>query len=237
MTVSFHKGRYGVRLAETAADLAACQALRHQCFFASAGLDTDAYDPVCEHIMIAGPQGLVATCRVMRLGAGAEIGRSYAAERYDLQRLSHYPDPMMEVGRFCVAPNVGQADVLRLIWGTLAQIVDASGIRLLFGCSSFAGTDPAPYGRAFAHLASRAAAPARWQPGQRAVETVPLVAHGEGTAQMPPLLRSYLSLGGWVSDHAVIDRELGTLHVFTGLEIAAIPPRRAAALRAIAATQ
>jgi len=51
---------------------------------------------------------------------------------------------------------------------------------------------------------------------------------------MPPLLRAYLRMGGWVSDHAVIDRDLGTLHVFTGLEIRAVPPARARALRAVA---
>ncbi|WP_145962806.1 hypothetical protein [Mangrovicoccus ximenensis] len=38
-------------------------------------------------------------------------------------------------------------------------------------------------------------------------------------------------LGGRVGSHAVADRDLGTLHVFTGLEIAAIPPQRAARLR------
>jgi putative hemolysin len=51
---------------------------------------------------------------------------------------------------------------------------------------------------------------------------------------MPPLLRTYLLMGGCVSDHAVIDGDLNTLHVFTGLEIAAIPPARARALRAVA---
>jgi len=53
-------------------------------------------------------------------------------------------------------------------------------------------------------------------------------------ANMPPLLRTYLMMGGWVSDHAVIDADLGTLHVFTGLEIAAIPPARKRLLRAVA---
>ena len=51
---------------------------------------------------------------------------------------------------------------------------------------------------------------------------------------MPPLLRSYLTMGGWVSDHAVVDRDLNTLHVFTGLEVGRIPPARARVLRAIA---
>jgi len=52
---------------------------------------------------------------------------------------------------------------------------------------------------------------------------------------MPPLLRTYLLMGGWVSDHAVVDGQMNTLHVFTGLEIAAIPPARARLLRAVAA--
>jgi putative hemolysin len=49
---------------------------------------------------------------------------------------------------------------------------------------------------------------------------------------MPPLLRSYLAMGGWVSDHAVVDTDLGTLHVFTGLEIRRVPQARALTLRA-----
>jgi L-ornithine Nalpha-acyltransferase len=53
-------------------------------------------------------------------------------------------------------------------------------------------------------------------------------------AQTPRLLRTYLMMGGWVSDHAVLDHDLDTLHVFTALDIAAIPPARARALRAVA---
>jgi putative hemolysin len=52
-------------------------------------------------------------------------------------------------------------------------------------------------------------------------------------AVMPPLLRTYLMMGGWVSDHAVVDRVMNTLHVFTGLEIARIPPARKKLLRAL----
>ena len=42
-------------------------------------------------------------------------------------------------------------------------------------------------------------------------------------------------MGGWVSDHAVVDAEMNTLHVFTGVEIGAIPAARARALRLVAA--
>ncbi|HBQ35447.1 MAG TPA: ornithine-acyl-ACP acyltransferase, partial [Rhodobacteraceae bacterium] len=36
----------------------------------------------------------------------------------------------------------------------------------------------------------------------------------------------------WVSDHAVVDRQMTTMHVFTGVEISAIPENRKKILRA-----
>jgi putative hemolysin len=52
---------------------------------------------------------------------------------------------------------------------------------------------------------------------------------------MPPLLKTYLSMGGWVSNHAVVDYEMNTMHVFTGLEVKNIPAARKRLLRVIAA--
>jgi putative hemolysin len=111
---------------------------------------------------------------------------------------------------------------------------------MLFGCSSFYGTDAGAYADSLGLLAARHLAPARWMPTVKAPLTVPFARDLAGRAidgkeamqRMPPLLRSYLMLGGWVSDHAVVDPDLNTLHVFTGLEIAAIPDSRKRLLRA-----
>lgn len=235
MTVEFRKGRYGVRWAADGGDLAACQALRHRAFFGLEGCDRDAFDPLCEHLMIAGDQGLVATCRVHIFAAGSDPSASYTSQSYDLSRFSTLGAPLMEVGRFCM--DVQDADVLRLAWGALAQVVDAAGVGLIFGCTSFAGVSPVPYAAGFSLLARRYRAPSALRPGVVAAEAVPLdtgVSHVGGAAQLPPLLRSYLGMGGWVSDHAVVDREMNTLHVLTGVEVAAIPVARARALRAVA---
>lgn len=235
MTIAFNKGRYGVRMATSAADLAACQALRHRCFFGAEGRDADSFDDACSHVMIAGDAGLVGTFRVMILGSGADLGRTYAAQSYDLSRLSGFAAPMLEMGRFCIDPLAESADILRLAWGALAQLVDDHSVALMFGCSSFEGVDPAPYRGAFSLMATRFQAPARFAPAVASDEVYPLVAADTkgALAQLPPLLRTYLSMGGWVSDHAVVDRHMQTLHVFTGLEIARIPPARARALRAL----
>ena len=45
-------------------------------------------------------------------------------------------------------------------------------------------------------------------------------------SNMPPLLKTYLSMGAWVSDHAVVDLNMQTLHLFTGVEISKIPKSR-----------
>ena len=235
MTVAFRRGAYGVRLARTDADRAACQALRHARFLGRPGLDVDTHDAQCLHLMVADAGGLVATARVLQMESGAALGQSYAGARYDLARLGAFPAPVLELGRLCVDPRAQGPDVMRLIWAALAQMVDAVQAGLLIGCTSFPGTDPAPWRGAFGYLARRHLAPARWAPGVGSPEVVALAEVGRPAAlpAMPALLRSYLALGGWVSDHAVVDRQMGTLHVLTALEIAAIPPRRAAALRGL----
>ncbi|MCF2872301.1 GNAT family N-acetyltransferase [Octadecabacter sp. G9-8] len=245
---ALHRGGYVARFAQGAEDLAAAAALRHLCFVESAGrpaladgLDTDQFDGRCDHVLVEDSSGRVLCCfRVLALASGAELNMSYSAQYYDLERLLSYRDPMIELGRFCVHPDVKDGDVLRIAWGMLAAYVDAQAAGLLFGCASFEGTQAAHYGDAFDLLAARHLAPDAWMPDVRAPDVVafgraakPVRDHAAALGQLPSLLRTYLSMGGWVSDHAVIDRDMNTLHVFTGLEISAIPAARAKALRSV----
>lgn len=241
------KGRYGARLAQGEQDVQAAKRLR-QIAFRGAGpgsgaQDGDRFDAECIHVLVeeAATGALVCTFRMMTFQTGAEIARSYAAQFYDLSGLTGFDGPMVEIGRFCVAPGVDDVDVLRIAWGAITAYVDAHGVKLLFGCSSFAGVSEEVHLDAFSVLRERHLAPKRWLPRIKAPQVFPFAARlgarkpdlRAGMKAMPPLLRTYLAMGGWVSDHAVIDRDLGTLHVFTGVEIAAIPPSRAKALRAV----
>jgi len=236
-------GHLVARLAETPADIARAQELRHLCFLAARGLcrpggrDEDSFDAACKHVLIEEAGGrLVACFRGMILPA-ARIADSYSAQFYDLSALRGFAGPVMELGRFCIHPAVQDPDVLRLAWAAITRMVDAQSVGLMFGCTSFAGADPALHVEALAHLGRHHAAPAGLAPGRngRGVDLPTIPADPRrALAAMPPLLRSYLGLGGWVSDHAVIDADLDTLHVFTAVEVARIPPARARALRALA---
>ena len=240
------KGRYTARLADTPQDIACAQSLRHFCFITSRGLVTraaeaDAFEDLGHYIVIEDTlsETLVCCFRLMHFASGQDICASYSAQFYDLSRLSSYPGPMAELSRFCIHQNHPDPDILRLAWAALTRIVDATGVQMLFGCTSFQGADPAKHQAALGLLKDAHIAPALWRPAQKSPHAYPFVQTLHATPKhalttMPPLLRTYLAMGGWVSDHAVIDTTLNTLHVFTGLEIAAIPPNRARLLRALA---
>ena len=243
------KGRYTARLAETSADVAQAQALRHRSFLARRGIagalghDVDAFDVLCQHVLVQerATGRLVCCYRLMLFPAGKSLATSYAAQVYGLNALDAFPGAKLELGRFCLDPDWHDPNILRLAWGAMAHFVDSAQVSLLFGCSSFEGADWQPHVMALALLRGHLAPPP-WEPFENAAEIfrfasalqdLPLDLR-DALQALPPLLRTYLALGGWVSNHAVIDRQLDTLHVFTAVEIAKLPPARARALRAIA---
>jgi len=236
------KGRYRARLAETPGDIAAAQALRTRAF-RTARPDRDAFDAVCSHILVHEIRSgaLVCCFRMLVLEGGAELSRSYSAQFYELSGLQSFEGRMVEMGRFCIDPDWHDPDILRVAWGAMTRFVDDNDIGMLFGCSSFAGTETEQYLDAFAMLKHRHLGPKRWLPRVKAPDVFRFAARlrrkpdaRKAMLRMPPLLRTYLLMGGWVSDHAVVDRQMNTLHVFTGLEIGAIPPARKRLLRAVA---
>jgi L-ornithine Nalpha-acyltransferase len=240
------RARYRARLAKGPADLSRALSLRQRCFRAEGpgGDDRDAHDALCRHLLVesVATGDIAACCRVLILRNGREVPTSYSALHYDLAGFSAFTDPLMEIGRFCINPACRDPDILRVAWAALTRLVDRFGARMLFGCSSFAGASVSQHQAALAHLGANHRAPVQWAPGRKSGAILDLASlpinltdPTAAVAALPPLLRSYLAMGGWVSDHAVIDRDLDTIHVFTGLDIAAIPPVRARALRALAA--
>src|SRR6056297_1097032 len=243
----FKKGRYQARMAETDADLRAAQHLRFRAFRQGGGTgetDSDAHDAFCAHILVEeeATGRLVCCFRMLPLSDGGEIERSYSAQFYELSALRAFRGPMVEMGRFCIDPEARDPDILRTAWAAMTRYVDENNVEMLFGCSSFKGTDADAYADAFAMLKDRHLAPRRWWPQVKAPSVFRFAQAlrrrrpdtRRAMRAMPPLLRTYLLMGGWVRDHAVVDRQMNTLHVFTGLEVSAIPPARKRLLRAVA---
>ncbi|WP_299921585.1 GNAT family N-acetyltransferase [uncultured Pelagimonas sp.] len=245
--INLIKGRYSARQATTDTDIDRVQRLRGLAFDRSGGIDSDRFDALCDHVLIEDrtTNALVCCFRFLQFPDGREIGQSYSSQFYELAQLHEFEGRIVEMGRFCVHPDFsGDPDILRVAWGAMTVYVDANKVELLFGCVSFAGTNPVVYQDAFAALQERHLAPRKWAPMVKATNVIPFEKDvtikrdaKQANLQMPPMLRTYLLMGGWVSDHAVVDHEMNTLHVFTGVEIATIPNARKRLLRAVAGSR
>lgn len=230
-------GHLGVRLASSAADIDAVQALRYRVFYEEMGAtpdlrtgmrrrDRDDFDDVADHLLVVdhavgpGPEGVVGTYRMLRRSAASRIGRFYSADEYDISKVLAFPGEVLELGRSCVdAPHRGRA-VMQLLWRGIAAYVFLHRIDLMFGCASLPGTDPDALATELSflwynHLAPPALRP-RALPGRYIDMRRENPAPGDGRrapATLPPLIKGYLRLGGFVGDGAVIDRQFNTVDV------------------------
>ena len=230
-------GRYRARYASSQIDVLAAQSLRYQCFNLSNKdeLDVDEFDALCQHVLIENleTEKLICCYRILKFDTGKNISSSYSSQFYDLKVIENFTEPMIEVGRFCIDPEENDPSVVLTAWAALAQIVVHNQTELLFGCSSFEGIEKEKYFDSFALLRDRYMAPDHWRPKIKAAQVfcyskdlIYKVDKKKALLNMPPLLKTYLSMGAWVSDHAVVDLNMKTLHLFTGMEISKIPKSR-----------
>ena len=151
-------GNLGVRIATSAAEVDAVQALRYRVFYGEMGAredaatgrakrDRDEYDAVADHLLVvdhaigAGPEGVVGTYRLIRREAAASLGQFYSAGEYDIATIERFPGTLMELGRSCVAADYRNRSAMQLLWGGIAAYVFHYKIELMFGCASLPGTD------------------------------------------------------------------------------------------------
>ena len=232
-------GHLGVRIATTAAEIAAAQALRYEVFYAergaqadattaSSGRDADPFDAVADHLVVVdhageaegGAEKVVATYRLIRRSAAERLGHFYSADEYDISALLRVTGQVMELGRSCVHPQYRNRAAMQLLWRGIAAYVFLHHIDVMFGCASLPGTDPEALAVELTYLYHYHLAPPAIRPRalpHRYVDMRRLdpesVNPRRAIALLPPLIKGYLRLGGFVGDSAVVDRQFNTTDV------------------------
>jgi putative hemolysin len=230
-------GTLAVRLAEGPSEVAASQALRYRVFYEEMGAeptpemararrDVDRFDEVADHLLVidhargAGPQSVIGTYRLIRRSAAARIGRFYSAEEYDISTMVAYPGEILELGRSCVDVSARNRPIMQLLWRGIAAYVFYHQIDLMFGCASLPGTDPGALAAPLSYLYYHHLAPPALRPRALAARYVDMrrlptnaIDPAKALAELPPLIKGYLRLGGFVGDGAVIDRQFNTTDV------------------------
>jgi L-ornithine Nalpha-acyltransferase len=230
-------GNLGVRIAETAAEVDAAQALRFRIFYEEMGAhpdaetrasarDRDEFDAAADHLLVIdhdlgdGAEAVVGTYRLIRRAAAQAIGRFYSAAEYDIAPLIALPGPILELGRSCVDANHRTRGTLQLLWQGIAAYVSRHRIDVMFGCASLPGTDLDALAPALTYLYAHHLAPPPLRPRALPERYIAMDRLDPATLdiravlnELPPLIKGYLRLGGFVGDGAVLDPQFNTTDV------------------------
>jgi len=230
-------GNLGVRMATTAAEIDAVQALRFRVFYDEMGAepspeaavhrrDLDVFDTVADHLLVVdhalgeGPASVVGTYRMLHRAGAEAVGRFYSSEEYDIGPLIDFPGRVLELGRSCVDAAYRGRAVMQLLWRGIAAYVFRHEIDLMFGCASLAGTDPDELSTELTYLYQNHLAPPALRPRAIASRYIDMRRQPPGDVDyrqvqglLPPLIKGYLRLGGFVGDGAVIDHQFNTVDV------------------------
>jgi putative hemolysin len=245
-------GRYRLRLALTREDREAACRLRFRVFNVElgeglessyqTGLDTDQFDPVCEHLLVEdkASRRIVGTYRMQSGTTATENLGYYSEQEFDLAPYEQLRAEMLELGRASIDREHRTPEVLTLLWRGIAQYAHDMGLRYLLGCSSLNSNEPAEGWRMFRQLEQyRVAKEFETKPTAEyacpidqhgadaqpsAMEQVRLVpdapcADAPAQVKIPRLLRTYLAIGAQIAAAPAWDREFRTIDFLTLLDL------------------
>jgi putative hemolysin len=199
--------------------------------------DFDKYDEFCDHLLLidhareGSKNPVIGTYRLIRRPAAEKAGGFYSTSEYDVSRLVDYQGEILELGRSCIHKEYRTGPVMQLLWRGLGMYIAQHNIALMFGCASLPGTDPqalkVPLSYLYHHHLAPPALRAKALPDLYVdMKILPREAFDPDTAfeeikmdprnganSLPPLIKGYLRVGGFVGDGAVIDHQFNTTDI------------------------
>jgi putative hemolysin len=226
--------RLRVSWAHSDAELREAQRLRYRVFAGEmgaqlkgpAGLDVDAFDAFCDHLLVRDLDTLkvVGTYRVLPPHQAARAGSLYAESEFDVSRLAHLRPKLVEVGRSCVHADYRSGAVIMSLWGGLATYMKQNGYETMLGCASVGMTDGGHYAADLYHALEDSLTP----PEYHAFAHTPLPVEELKTGAVvspPPLLKGYLRLGAKICGAPAWDPDFNTADFLTLLRLSEIGAR------------
>ena len=246
-------GRIGTlhtRLACSADEVAAAQALRYAVFFEERGAvksmianaerrDIDRFDSICDHLMVIdtslpGPDTarIVGTYRLLPQDRTRD--GFYSAAEFDVGAMvARHPNRrFLELGRSCVLPVYRSRRTAELLWQGVWAYCLETGHDVLMGCASFPGVVPAAHALALSYLHHNHRPEPGWQARAQDARHVDMdlmpaeaIRLRDAVNAMPPLIKGYLRLGSMIGDGCVVDHDFGTTDILIVLPTEVIPDR------------
>lgn len=133
------------------------QRLRHAVFASEMGAilsgalpghDVDLFDDYCEHLIVrsTSTREVIGTYRVLTPAQARRVGSTYTDTEFDLTRLRHVRERMVELGRSCVHRDHRHGGVIMALWGALAGFMQRNELDTMIGCASIPMQHESPNG-------------------------------------------------------------------------------------------
>jgi len=227
---------YHVGLACAESEILEAQRLRYHVFVDELGanlhnripgVDHDLYDPFCEHLIVRDEsQGrIVGTYRILSPSSARSVGSYYSESEFDLVRLAHLRERMVEVGRSCIDPDYRSGAVISLLWSGLAFYMVKNRHDYLIGCASISMADGGHNAAdVYTQLADKHLAPHEYRVFPRYALPFEKLKTGQ-PAELPPLVKGYLRVGAYVCGEPAWDADFNTADLLMMLPMSRMNPR------------
>ena len=232
-------GRITVRIARSEQDILASKRLRYQVFVEELGADgpgidhgrrieSDRFDPFVDNLILVDPrrsesklEHVVGVYRLMPSAAAASGCGFYSQSEFDLSALISSGRSLVELGRSCVHPDYRGGSSMFLLFNGVADYVLGNNIEIMFGVASFHGTDVTQLTNPLSYLHCRHLAPEELRVSAVPQDAGPVkllpcdqVDRKAALKSIPPLIKSYLRLGGFIGEGVFFDFDFNSTDVF-----------------------
>lgn len=224
-----------IELAESTAQIREAQRLRYEVFSrelgarlhsAVAGIDDDAFDAHCHHLLVWDGDRIGGCTRILTADRARRAGGFYSQTEFNIDAVLALPGRFMEAGRTCVHRDYRNGAAITTMWAGLANFVAEHRIDYMIGCASMPlGDNGAEAWAIYADLARRYLSP----PSLRVWPLIPLppVERPARGYVLPPLLKAYLRIGAKICGEPYWDRDFNVADVFILVPTASLERRYA----------
>lgn len=239
ISFSFERGHFIVKTADNGAELEECLKLRFDVFHKefmnkkrTYGVDIDKLDYACDHLVIYDKR-LQKTIGTYRLNSSLYTDVFYSAGEFEMGKLVELEGNKLELGRACIDRDHRTGVVIALLWRGIAEYIQRTGTKFLFGCGSIKTMEPLEIGRLTKYFIETGALTFEFgtcptkkfkvKTLNRSLEYLDSnpfeYRPGEIAEMIPPLFQSYLKMGAKLCGEPAIDREFHCIDFLTLVKI------------------
>lgn len=225
------RDRFIIKTAENHDELAKVLRLRYEVFYRELlekrqilGMDIDKFDFKCDHLIIIDKKtdSFIGTYRLI---CSLFTNKFYSETEFNLQNIISLPGIKLELGRACVHRDYRTGSSIALLWRGITEYMKETGTKYMFGCSSIKTTDKLEIAAIYKNLSHNhlASQECRVTPKRKfTIKDFDVLTNGiseeaEGAAaeKIPPLIKSYLNMGGLICGEPAYDKKFKCADLFT----------------------